>query len=96
MGNIPLSSEDISFLKEKGSNKCSTKEIREAFKEFCVDLDTKGKKMHEVTINFDQFSDKCDSIFNQDASSLNPPNDKKTAYQHLFRAFDKDKVHSVV
>ena len=94
MGNIPLSSEDVAFLKEKGSNKTSTVEIKEAFKEFTIDLDAKGKKMHEVTINFDQFCKKCDSVFNMNSAILNSdsPPDRDEAYRHLFRAFDKDDV----
>ena len=38
MGNIPLSSEDIDFLKEKGNKKNSTQDIKNAFKEFTQDL----------------------------------------------------------
>lgn len=92
MGNIPLSSEDVAFLKEKGSNKTTTVEIKEAFKEFKSDLDhSKGKKMHEVTINFEQFCMKCDSVFNTNSGILTPP-DRDEAYRHLFRAFDKDDV----
>ena len=34
MGNVALSAEDVSFLKEKGANKTTTSEIKKAFKEF--------------------------------------------------------------
>ena len=40
MGNIALSAEDIAFLKEKGNNKTSDSDIKNAFKEFKVDPDT--------------------------------------------------------
>ena len=92
MGNIALSAEDISFLKEKSNNKNSTSDIKKAFKEFTEDLDVEGKKMDEVKITFEQFSMKCDTVFNIEAETLKPSENKNLVYQHLFRAFDQDRV----
>ena len=92
MGNIALSAEDISFLKEKGNNKTSDSDIKNAFKEFKVDLDVEGKKMHEVKIDFDQFCVKADTVFNTRSDTLQPDDQKMNVYQHLFRAFDQDQV----
>ena len=92
MGNIALSAEDIAFLKEKGNNKTSDSDIKNAFKEFKVDLDVDGKKMHEVKINFDQFCVKADTVFNTRSDTLQPDDKKMNVYQHLFRAFDQDQV----
>ena len=94
MGNIPLSAEDINFLKEKGNNQQTTSDIKKAFKEFSEGLDTCGKSMEDVTINFDQFCMRCDMVFNTKAATLNqsPPKDKNSVYRHLFRAFDRDTV----
>ena len=91
MGNIPLSAEDIAFLKEKGNKKNSTQDIKNAFKEFAEDLGAENKKMDEVKINFEQFCVKADMVFNTESETLSPGN-KHTVYQHLFRAFDSDKV----
>ena len=49
MGNIPLSAEDIAFLKGKGNRKNSTQDIKNAFKEFAQDLGAENKKMDEWT-----------------------------------------------
>ena len=92
MGNIPLSAEDISFLKEKSNKKNSTSDIKKAFKEFTEDLDVEGKKMEEVRIDFNQFSQKCDTVFNVNADILVPEDNKNIVYRHLFRAFDQDQV----
>ena len=94
MGNIPLSAEDINFLKEKGNNEQTTSDIKKAFKEFSEGLDTNGKSMQDVKINFDQFCTRCDMVFNTHAETLNrsPPQDKDSVYRHLFRAFDRDTV----
>jgi len=94
MGNIPLSAEDINFLKEKGNNQQTTSDIKKAFKEFSEGLDTSGKSMEDVTINFEQFCLRCDMVFNTNADTLNqsPPKDKNSVYRHLFRAFDRDTV----
>eukprot|EP00090_Calanus_glacialis_P001724 TRINITY_DN11252_c0_g1_i2.p1 TRINITY_DN11252_c0_g1~~TRINITY_DN11252_c0_g1_i2.p1 ORF type:complete len:167 (-),score=49.30 TRINITY_DN11252_c0_g1_i2:17-517(-) len=91
MGNIPLSAEDISFLKEKSNKKNSTSDIKKAFKEFTEDLDVEGKKMEEVRIDFNQFSLKCDTVFNVNADILVPEDNKNIVYRHLFRAFDQDQ-----
>eukprot|EP00092_Neocalanus_flemingeri_P013815 GFUD01014901.1.p1 GENE.GFUD01014901.1~~GFUD01014901.1.p1 ORF type:complete len:197 (+),score=51.92 GFUD01014901.1:73-663(+) len=91
MGNIALSAEDISFLKEKSNKKNSTSDIKKAFKEFTLDLDVEGKKMDEVKITFDQFSQKCDTVFNIEAETLKPSENKNLVYRHLFRAFDQDQ-----
>jgi len=59
MGNIPLSADDIAFLKEKGNKKNSTQDIKNAFKEFAQDIgDAENKKMEEVKLNFEQFCQK--------------------------------------
>ena len=94
MGNIALSAEDVSFLKEKSNKKNSTSDIKKAFKEFTEDLDVEGKKMEEVKIDLKQFSLKCDSVFNTNAELLTPDDSKTIVYQHLFRAFDQDQVCS--
>jgi len=91
MGNIALTAEDISFLKEKSNKKNSTSDIKKAFKEFTEDLDVEGKKMEEVKINFQQFSIKCDTVFNTNAEILAPDDSRTIVYQHLFRAFDQDQ-----
>lgn len=91
MGNIPLSADDIAFLKEKGNKKNSTQDIKNAFKEFAQDLGVENKKMDEVKINFKQFCDKADTVFNTESETLSPQN-KSEVYQHLFHAFDSDKV----
>ena len=92
MGNIALTAEDISFLKEKSNKKNSTSDIKKAFKEFTEDLDVEGKKMEEVKIDFHQFSTKCDTVFNTNAEILAPDESRTTVYKHLFRAFDQDQV----
>ena len=94
MGNIPLSAEDIAFLKEKGNKKNSTQDIKNAFKEFAEDLGAENKKMDEVKINFEQFCEKSDTVFNTESETLCPEN-KLEVYQHLFQAFDSDKVSAV-
>ena len=91
MGNIPLSADDIAFLKEKGNKKNSTQDIKNAFKEFAQDLGVENKKMDEVKINFQQFCDKADTVFNTESETLCPQN-KYEVYQHLFHAFDSDRV----
>ena len=91
MGNIPLSADDIAFLKEKGNKKNSTQDIKNAFKEFSQDLGVENKKMDEVKINFQQFCEKADTVFNTESETLSPQN-KFEVYQHLFHAFDSDKV----
>ena len=92
MGNIPLSADDIAFLKEKGNKKNSTQDIKNAFKEFAQDIgDAENKKMDEVKLNFEQFCQKADTVFNTDSETVSPLN-KDTVYQHLFNAFDSDKV----
>ena len=85
MGNIPLSAEDIAFLKEKGNKKNSTQDIKNAFKEFTQDLNVGNKKMDEVKLDFKQFFDKADTVFNTESDTLNPPEDKFKVYEHLFR-----------
>lgn len=95
MGNIPLSADDIAFLKEKGNKKNSTQDIKNAFKEFTQDLDVGNKKMDEVRIDFKQFCDKADTVFNTDSETLTPPRDKNKVYEHLFRAFDSDQVGNI-
>ena len=94
MGNIPLSAEDIAFLKEKGNQKNSTQDIKNAFKEFAQDLGAENKKMDEVKINFEQFCEKSDTVFNTESETLCPEN-KLEVYQHLFQAFDSDKVSAL-
>ena len=65
MGNIALSKEDITFLKEKSLNKTNTDDIKKAFKEFCEDIHgMEGKKMEDAKIDFNQFKDKCGTVFN--------------------------------
>ena len=91
MGNIPLSAEDIAFLKEKGNKKNSTQDIKNAFKEFTQDLDVGNKKMDEVKLDFKQFCDKADTVFNTESDTLQNPH-KFEVYEHLFRAFDSDQV----
>jgi len=91
MGNIALSAEDIAFLKEKSNKKSSTSDIKKAFKEFTEDLDVEGKKMYEVKIDFMQFSQKCDTVFNVNCEILSEEESKNTVYAHLFRAFDQDQ-----
>ena len=49
--------------------------------------------MHEVKINLDEFSSKCDTIFNLDAATLGGIENKHNVYSHLFRAFDIDQVN---
>merc|ERR1711892_1161516 len=85
MGNIPLSAEDISFLKEKSNKRNSTSDIKKGFKEFTEDLDAEGKKMEDVKIDFQQFSKKCDTVFNTSAEILVPDDNKILVYRHLFR-----------
>merc|ERR1712198_504825 len=92
MGNVALSAEDVSFLKEKGANKTTTSEIKKAFKEFAEGLDSEGKKMNEVKLNFEQFCEKCDMIFNDSSANLSKQDSKLTMYSALFKAFDHDKV----
>merc|ERR1712059_137368 len=88
----PLSKEDIAFLKEKSNNKTNTEDIKKAFKEFVQDLEgMEGKKMEDVKIDFDQFVEKCDSVFNTSAEIFNPGSQKDITYSHLFRAFDQDQ-----
>ena len=94
MGNIPLSAEDIAFLKEKSCNKNSTSDIKKAFKEFTEDLNVDGKKMDDVKIDFGQFCQKCDTVFNTSSEILAPEDNRTIVYGHLFRAFDQDKVRN--
>ena len=48
--------------------------------------------MDEVKIDFKQFCEKADTVFNTQSETLSPPRDKYQVYQHLFRAFDSDQV----
>jgi len=88
MGNIALAPEDLAFLKGKSNKKASTGDIKKAFNEFIEDLDVKEKGMADVRINFEQFCDKCDTVFNIESQTLQ--NDREEVYRHLFRAFDGD------
>ena len=48
--------------------------------------------MNEVKLNFEQFCEKCDMIFNDSSANLSKQDSKLTMYSALFKAFDHDKV----